>query len=143
MKKSTKTTEENFEIREDEIGKFSVTPNYTEFSYFILVTALNRYGIHITGICRIRYLRCRNALYHLTIKANDKVTAYLCLMCICQILKIISVGHCCCPWIRSIVNCNIFYAFNGNLRSGVFIGSQQLHINIGSPFFLPLLRTAS
>ena len=31
MKKSTKTTEENFEIREDEIGKFSVTPNYTEF----------------------------------------------------------------------------------------------------------------
>ena len=33
MKKSTKTTEENFEIREDEIGKFSVTPNYTEFKF--------------------------------------------------------------------------------------------------------------
>ena len=31
MKKSTKTTVENFEIREEEIGKFSVTPNYTEF----------------------------------------------------------------------------------------------------------------
>jgi len=67
-------------------------------------------------------------LYDFPLQSDDEMAAYLGLLAVFEIFKVIPVLLGCGSWICRIVDCNAIDLLQGNGRPGVVVDSQKLYI---------------
>ena len=92
------------------------------------MAALNGQGVHIPFIGGIGHLTAGDALYDFPLQSDDEMAAYLGLLAVFEIFKVIPVLLGCGSWICRIVDCNAIDLLQGNGRPGIIVDGQKLYI---------------